>query len=87
VTALWNGDGSALRVRIPRRATDAQVMTPQNDSQPATASGQDWLVDLPPATAHYPGDPTGYYFIGGEPRLLIEENVPANAPVTPPRLG
>jgi polysaccharide biosynthesis protein PslG len=87
VTALWNGDGSALRVRIPRRATDAQVMTPQNDSQPATASGQDWLVDLPPATTHYPGDPTGYYFIGGEPRLLIEENVPANAPVTPPRLG
>jgi hypothetical protein len=87
VTALWNGDGSAVRVRIPRRAAQAQVVTAQNASQAATAAGQDWLVDLPPATAHYPGDPTGYYFIGGEPRLLIEQNVPANSPVPPPRLG
>jgi hypothetical protein len=87
VTVLWNGDGTLLRVRIPRQAAQAQVVTAQNQSQPATASGQDWTIDLPPATAHFSGDPPGYYFIGGEPRLLIEDNVPAGAPVVAPRLG
>ena len=30
---------------------------------------------------------TAYYFIGGDPVLLIEDNVPADAPVVAPRLG
>ena len=51
-----------------------------------TSVGQDWSVSLPPATAHFAGDPDGYYFIGGDPMLLIEDNVSPEAPVTPPRL-
>jgi hypothetical protein len=52
-----------------------------------TSLGEDWAIDLPAATAHYAGDPPGYYFIGGEPRLLIEDGVPADAPSVPPHLG
>jgi hypothetical protein len=88
VTVLWNGDGSALRARVPRQAAKAELK--DRDGQAATGLamvGQDWAVDLPPASAHFSGDPPGYYFIGGEPRLLVEDNVPLDAPVAPPRLG
>ncbi len=86
VTVLWNGDGSALRVRVTRLGSAGRVLDARGQATAATAAGQDWLVTLPAATAHFSGDPTGYYFIGGEPRLLIEEDVPAGAPVTPPRI-
>jgi len=85
VTVLWNGDGAPVRARIPRQAAQARLLDVQNQPLTATSLGQDWAVTLPPATAHYPGDPPGYYFIGGEPRLLVEDNVPSDAPVTPPR--
>jgi hypothetical protein len=87
VTVLWNGDGAAIRVRIARHGGQARLFNAQNEAlQTPTSSGQDWLVDLPAATAHYAGDPPGYYFIGGEPRLLVEEGVPRGTPVAAPRL-
>jgi hypothetical protein len=87
VTVLWNGDGTALRARIPRHAAQAQLLDMQGTALNApTAAGADWSVSLPPATAHFSGDPAGYYFIGGEPRLLIEDGVPPETPVEAPRL-
>jgi hypothetical protein len=54
----------------------------------ATADlGGFWRVDLAGATARYPEDPPGYYFIGGDPLLLIEDGVNPAAPVIPPVLG
>ena len=87
VSVLWNGDGAALRVRVARHGGRAQVLDEDGASSDPTQNGQDWLVTLPAATAHFPGDPTGYFFIGGAPRLLIEEDVPPGAPIAPPRLG
>jgi hypothetical protein len=88
VTALWDGDGKPVRVRIPRRGQSAKLLDSQGSSLDGPVSiGQDWAIDLPPATAHYLGDPAGYYFIGGDPRLLLEDDVSPEAPVTPPRLG
>ena len=88
VTVLWNGDGVPLRVRIPRQGSQASLLDMNGDElQGPTPGGQDWVITLPPATAHYSGDPVGYYFIGGEPRLLIQEAVPRDAPVAPPRLA
>lgn len=87
VTALWNGDGTALRARIPRHAAKAQLLDMQGTTLDApAAAGADWSVSLPPATARFSGDPAGYYFIGGEPRLLIEDGVPPETPVEAPRL-
>jgi hypothetical protein len=87
VTVLWNGDGAALRVRVARHGGQVRLLNAQNEViQMPTSSGQDWLVDLPAATAHFAGDPSGYYFIGGEPRLLVEEGVPRGMPVAAPRV-
>lgn len=86
VTAVWNGDGRALRVRVPRRSEHATLTDQAGAAQPLSASGPDWLIDLPAATAHYGGDPDGYYFIGGPPRLLGEDGVPAGTPVAAPRV-
>jgi hypothetical protein len=89
VTALWNGDGVPVRVRVPRQGSSEATLLDMSGSQvqgPAP-SGQDWVITLPAATAHFAGDPVGYYFIGGEPRLLIQDAVPRQAPVAPPRLA
>jgi hypothetical protein len=86
VTVLWNGDGRSLRVRVARRGVRARLVTRSGDARPAAAEAGDWVVDLPGATAHFATDPPGYHFIGGDPLLLVEDGVPPNAPVTPPRL-
>ena len=86
VTVLWNGDGTAIRIRMARHGGQVRLLNAQNEALPTPmSSGQDWLIDLPAATAHFTGDPLGYYFIGGEPRLLIEEGVPRGTPVAAPR--
>lgn len=87
VTVLWNGDGAPLRVLVNRSGTTARLVDQLGGVTSPTQSGQDWLVTLPAATAHFSGDPPGYFFIGGDPRLLIEDDVPPDAPVTPPRLA
>src|SRR5439155_5528989 len=89
VTVVWNGDGTPVRVRLPRAGTSPQLLDDQGQAVKSnvTTVGQDYAVDLPPATAHFSGDPPGYFFIGGEPRLLIEDGVPQDAPVAAPRLG
>jgi hypothetical protein len=86
VTVLWNGDGTPLRARVPRLGRAPQLLDMQGRSVALTSVGQDYAIDLPAATAHYVDDPAGYYFIGGEPRLLLEESLPRGAPVAPPRL-
>ena len=88
VTVLWSGDGIPLQVRVPRHSADSQLIdmngSPVGDLQ---SVGSDWAIRLPPATAHFAGDPPGYFFIGGEPRLLIENGVAPDTPVAPPRLA
>jgi hypothetical protein len=87
VTALWNGDGSALRIRIQKAGTSAVLLDRDGNQHPAQESQGWWLIDLAGATAHYPQDPPGYHFIGGEPLLLVEQGVKPDAPVTAPALG
>jgi hypothetical protein len=88
VTVLWNGDGVPLRVRLPRHSDTPQLMDMQGEGvRGPDASGSDWIVSLPAATAHFSGDPQGYYFIGGEPRLLVESGVPPQTPIAPPALA
>jgi hypothetical protein len=87
VIALWNGDGKSHQVRVARDGTQAQLLDVQGSTiDGPVALGQAWSVTLPAATAHFSGDPTGYYFIGGEPRLLIEDGVPVDAPVAAPQV-
>jgi hypothetical protein len=87
VTVLWNGDGTQLRTRVRKNGSKAVLIDRDGSSQPLQDSQGWWVLDLPGATAHYPEDPAGYHFIGGEPRLLIEDGVDPNAPVVAPALG
>lgn len=87
VTALWNGDGSQLRVRVRKNGSSATLLDREGNTKPLQDSQGWWVLDLAGATAHYPGDPGNYYFIGGEPLLLIESGVDSNAPVVAPALG
>src|SRR5262249_54028433 len=87
VTALWNGDGTQLRARIRKNGSSAALIRRTGASPDLPDNQGWWVVDLPPATAHFPQDPDGYHFIGGEPLLLVENGVDPNAPVTQPALG
>ena len=90
VTALWNGDGSALRVRVPKNGSSAQLVDRLGNVTPLQDNQGWWVVDLPAATAYFKinddiKDPEGYHFIGGDPLLIIENDVAANTPVVAPR--
>jgi hypothetical protein len=92
VTALWNGDGSSLRVRIPKNGTSAQLVDRLGNATQLKANEGWWVVDLPAATAYFKvndqiKDPEGYHFIGGDPLLIVENGVTASAPLVVPRLG
>jgi hypothetical protein len=92
VTALWNGDGSVLRVRVRKNGSSARVVDRTGTSVPAQESQGWWVLDLPAATAYFKindqiKDPDGYHFIGGDPLLLVEEGVDPATPVVAPGLG
>jgi hypothetical protein len=92
VTALWNGDGSNLRIRVRKNGSTAQLLDRQGHAQQLQENQGWWLLDLPPATAYFKlseqiKDPEGYHFIGGDPMLLVEEGVDPSAPVVAPSLG
>jgi hypothetical protein len=87
VTALWNGDGDQLRARVRKNGTSAKLVDRNGNEKPLQDSQGWWVMDLPGATAHYPEDPPGYHFIGGEPLLLVEEGVNPSTPVVAPALG
>jgi len=85
---LWNADGQPLCVEVPRSGTgDAQVIDKRGAVRPADSAAGGWTLLLGPATAQFGEDPPGYFFIGGDPLLLVEQAVSSDAPVRPPRVG
>ena len=92
VTALWNGDGSTLRVRIRKNGSSAQLIDRLGNAQALQDNQGWWVVDLPAATAYFKvndqiKDPDGYHFIGGDPLLIVENGVDPTTPVVAPSLG
>jgi hypothetical protein len=92
VTALWNGDGSSLRVRVRKNGSSAHVVDRLGHSQNLQDNQGWWVVDLPAATAYFKindqiKDPEGYHFIGGDPLLLVEDGVDPSSLVAVPALG
>jgi hypothetical protein len=92
VTALWNGDGTALRVRIPKNGRSAKIVDRRGLERPAREDNGAWVVDLPAATTRGAlddsiKDPDGYHVIGGDAVLLVEEGVDPLTPVVAPSLA
>jgi hypothetical protein len=87
VTTLWNGAGVAARVSIPKRGTSAVLVDRTGAEMPLEPSGERWVVPLAAATRRFNlfgGDPPGYYYVGGAPLLIVEQDVPPDAPVVRP---
>ena len=79
VSIVWNGDGEPLEVTLPVRSEQASLYDKYGRAIPLTRTGDRWKLTLPAATAHSPLDPDGYYFIGGDPLLLVERGVAGSA--------
>jgi len=88
VSVIWNGDGEVREVTLPARSEQATLVDKYGRSQPLMREGSRWRFSLPGATAHSPLDPDGYFFIGGDPLLLVERGVTGEplAVLEPPAL-
>ncbi|HEY3057660.1 MAG TPA: FecR domain-containing protein [Chloroflexota bacterium] len=87
LSVLWNGDAQPQCVRAAHAGGVAQLLDKRGAARPAADVSGGWRVDLPGATAHFQDDPVGYYFIGGDPLLLLEEGVSPEAPIGALTLG
>jgi hypothetical protein len=87
ISVLWNADGAQLCVRVRKNSTSAVGIDKLGQPVAIVDAPGSWQLNLPPATAHFAEDPDGYYFIGGTPLLLTEENVQPDAPVQPAQVG
>jgi hypothetical protein len=92
VTALWNGDATALRVRIPKNGSSARIVDRRGLERPAREDNGAWVIDLPAAATGVSvddaiKDPDGYHVIGGDAVLLVEEGVNPLTPVVAPSLA
>lgn len=85
VTVLWNADGWATTVRIPKLGETAIVVDKSGVESPLVATGGAYSVTLGAATVTGPLDPAGYHFIGGPPLIIVETGVATDAPIRPPR--
>jgi hypothetical protein len=86
VSVLWNDSNSPLRVSIPVQGASATLLDDRGHAQPISTRDGVYELDLLPASAHGPTDPSGYYYVGGPPLLVVQEGVAADAPVATPRL-
>lgn len=86
ISVLWNGDGTTLKIGVRRAGTRGTLLDKYGRSVSLGADDEHWLITLPAAEAHSPLDPEGYFFIGGDPLILVEENVQPSAPVDAPVL-
>jgi hypothetical protein len=57
------------------------------NQRPIADTGGWYVVDLGPATARGPFDPDGYYYIGGDPLIVVQSGVPPDARPAAPDLG
>jgi hypothetical protein len=87
-TVVWNADPRLACVGIKKNGTGVRVLDKRGALQlePPERDGW-WWLSLAPATAHAPGDPEGYFFIGGDPLLLLEDGVRPSTPVVEPATG
>jgi hypothetical protein len=88
---VWNSGPEPLMIGVPRLGSRAYLLDKLGSRHPAqlSADGRLWMLALEPATRRFVhptlgSDPEGYFYVGGSPLILIEEDVPPEAPVLPP---
>jgi hypothetical protein len=87
VRVLWNGDGVQRRVAVQKAAAPFRLLDSQGRERPLGDLEAWWEITLPPAPPDIEAsDSTSFHTIGGEPLLLVEQNVGPAAPVAVLRL-
>ena len=87
VSVIWNGDGASVRARIPKVGGSAVLIDKNGNQQAISETGGWYVVDLAPAATKGPFDPEGYYYIGGDPIIIVQFGVDPATPVSGPGLG
>jgi hypothetical protein len=87
ISVLWNADGTTVRARIPKVGQSAVLVDKQGTEQPLSDSQGWYVVDLAPATTKGPFDPQGYFYIGGDPVLVVQRGVAPGTAIAAPGLG
>ena len=86
INVLWNGSDQLVRARVPMQGSGAILVDKLGNQMPIEAHDGWYEVTLAPASAHGPADPPGYYYVGGDPLLVVQDDVPFYAPVVEPTL-
>lgn len=85
---LWNGTAAPSQVALPARGSGARWIDRYGGETPLSrnAAGQ-VTVTLEAAARHFKlfgGDPPGYHYVGGPTLLVVEDDVPPEAPMGTP---
>jgi hypothetical protein len=87
-SVLWNGTDSPLPASVQAQGASAVLVDKTGASSPIAPDGSGrYSVTLDPASRHFDlfgGDPPGYYYVGGNPLIIVEDGVPPDAPVVAP---
>jgi hypothetical protein len=78
---LWNSSAQSLWVAVPRQGESAVLVDKLGNPYPLEATDGWYYVQLGPASASGPFDPSGYYYVGGDPWLIVQQGVPADTEV------
>jgi hypothetical protein len=82
VQVLWRSRAGPRAVAVEASGSTARVLDVYGSGPSAIRSADGWEVPLPPPRVPQSVDPPGFQS-GGDPVLLVEQGVLANAPATP----
>ncbi|MGH2369488.1 MAG: hypothetical protein ACRDI2_14965, partial [Chloroflexota bacterium] len=87
-SVLWNGTSEPMSASLRPSGSYARVVNKHGEEFLLPTDGNGYLtVALDPASRHFDlfgGDPPGYYYVGGSPLIVVEEDVPPDAPIEAP---
>jgi len=83
-TVLWNGSGKPVVARLAAVGARAELVDAAGRRHKLVAAPDgDYRIALPAASCNTDPDDPGRYVMGGETYLLVEPDVPDDAPRRP----
>ena len=75
-TVLWNRTPDPITVTVGAKGGSAVRLSPDGRGSDISANGGRYTVELAPASRKHPAwDPPNYFFLGGEPVIIVETGV------------
>jgi hypothetical protein len=83
-TVLWNNSPDAVTVQVAAKGGEALLIDKNGNPQPLNTSGGNHSISINPASVRFSWpnspfgpleDPVNYFYVGGDPMILIETGV------------